>query len=775
MRNWDLYIIPNHEVKNKKFNPKTIDELKENYKSIPAKVPGNFELDMLEAGLIEDPFYGTNVLKMQELENLHLFYTTVFDNLENREENSKTYLVFEGIDTIADIFLNGIFLGHVDNMFIAHEFLVEEYLREKNNELLVHIYPATIEARNHELTPLNFALRYNYASLRIRKAASMFGWDIMPRIVSGGIWKEVKLVRKKSERIEDIYIYTLSVSPESSTAYIWAFYNIETDADLIKDLVIKVKGECKDSTFEMSQRLFHTYGAMSILVDNARLWYPKNAGEPNLYNTTVSLYRGDVLVDEKKLKIGIRTVELVRTSTTDESGSGEFVFKINGKKIFCMGTNWVPLDAFHSNDINRLPKALELMDDIGYNMVRCWGGNVYEGHAFFEFCDEKGIMVWQDFAMGCGVYSQDEEFQKKIEKEAAYIVKKLRNHPSLVLWAGDNECDLFQVIHNNIADPNDNIITRKTLKEVCRIHDFAQPYLPSSPYIEKHAFESQKPLSEDHLWGPRDYFKGSFYKNSLCHFASETGYHGCPSPLSLKKFIPEDKLWPIFEEDGSTVPEWQVHASCMETEMGVEFSYRIGLMADQVKTLFGSLPDDINTFAYMSQISQAEAKKYFIERFRISKWRRTGILWWNLLDGWPQISDAVVDYYFVKKLAYHYINRSQAPLCLMCDEPEKNMLSLYAVNDTQDDAFLKYAVTRFSDNLVVAKGIFNAQKDSSCLVCQIPITENEKDFYYIEWEDSMGEKHFNHYFTNIIDIDFDMYMSALRHYNMDQFAQFSEG
>lgn len=772
MRNWDLYIIPNHEVTNKKFNPKTMSELKENYKSIPAKVPGNFELDMMEAGLIEDPFYGTNVLKMQELENLHLFYTTVFDNLENREENSKTYLVFEGIDTIADIFLNGIFLGHVDNMFIAHEFLVEEYLRDKNNELLVHIYPATIEARKYELTPLNFALRYNYASLRIRKAASMFGWDIMPRIVSGGIWKEVKLVQKKNERIEDIYIYTLSASPESSTAYIRAFYNIETDADLIKDLMIKVKGVCKDSTFEMSQRLFHTYGAMSITVNNAMLWYPKNAGEPHLYDTTVSLYRGDLLIDKKKLKIGIRTVDLVRTSTTDESGNGEFVFKINGRKVFCMGTNWVPLDAFHSNDMNRLPKALELMDDIGCNMVRCWGGNVYEDHAFFDFCDEKGIMVWQDFAMGCGVYSQDEEFQKKIEKEAAYIVKKLRNHPSLVLWAGDNECDLFQVIHNNIVDPNDNIITRKTLKEVCRIHDFARPYLPSSPYIDDFAFESKKPLSEDHLWGPRDYFKGSFYKNSLCHFASETGYHGCPSPNSLKKFIPEDKLWPIFEENGNTVPEWQIHASCMETEMGVEFSYRIGLMADQVKTLFGSLPDNITTFAYMSQISQAEAKKYFIERFRISKWRRTGILWWNLLDGWPQISDAVVDYYFVKKLAYHYIKRSQSPLCLMCDEPKNNLLPLYAVNDTQYDTLLKYTVTRFSDNLVIAEGVFNAPHDSSCIVCNIPIKENEKDFYYIEWKDNKGRKHFNHYFTNIIDIDFDMYMSALKRYNMNQFTHF---
>lgn len=158
-----------------------------------------------------------------------------------------------------------------------------------------------------------------------------------------------------------------------------------------------------------------------------------------------------------------------------------------------MGTNWVPLDAFHSNDMNRLPKALELMDDIGCNMVRCWGGNVYEDHAFFDFCDEKGIMVWQDFAMGCGVYSQDEEFQKKIEKEAAYIVKKLRNHPSLVLWAGDNECDLFQVIHNNIVDPNDNIITRKTLKKSAESTILHDP-ISQAPHISMILHLSPKSL-----------------------------------------------------------------------------------------------------------------------------------------------------------------------------------------------------------------------------------------------------------------------------------------
>ena len=613
MKEWKLYILPNQEVKIKNFYPKTIVELSSNYPSIPAKVPGNFELDMLRAGLIEAPYYGTNPLKMQELKNRHLFYTTVFDNDFQKDKDSNIFLLFEGIDTIADIYLNGELLGHTENMFISYEFLVDDLLKETKNELVVHIYPVTIESRKYELTPLNFALRYTYGSLSVRKAASMFGWDIMPRIVSGGLWKEVKLIQKKKERIEDFYIYTVHASHEDNTAHIKVFYNIQTDEDFTNDLRVCVKGECKGSTFEISQRLFHTYGTMFCPVKDAKLWYPKNAGEQNLYDTTITLYRGDELIDEKKLKVGIRRVELIKSSTTDEEANGEFLFKINGKKVFCLGTNWVPLDAFHSNDINRLPKALELLDDIGCNMVRCWGGNVYEGHEFFNYCDEKGILVWQDFAMGCGVYPQDEEFQRKIQEEATFIVKKLRNHPSLVLWAGDNECDMFQVIHNSQWDPNSNVITRHTLKEVCRIHDPARPYLPSSPYIDEEAFQSKKPLSEDHLWGPRDYFKGDFYRNSVCHFASETGYHGCPSPESLKRYIPEDKLWPMFDEEGNTLPEWQVHSACMETEPGVEFSYRIALMASQVKTLFGNLPDNIHTFAYMSQISQAEAKKYFIE------------------------------------------------------------------------------------------------------------------------------------------------------------------
>lgn len=416
--NWKLYIVPNNEVKD--FNPKTIAELEiSGFNSINAKVPGNFELDMLSAGLIEDPFFDINTLKMQDLENRHLWYTSTFDDIEIKDQSKETYLLFEGIDTISDIYLNGSLLGSTDNMFMGYEFPVGGILKEKDNELIVHIYPTTIQSRKIELTPLNYAMRYTYGSLGVRKAASMFGWDIMPRIVSGGLWKPVKLIQKPKERIEDVYIYTVWTDPINKSARINAFYNIHTNADLLSDLTVTFHGNCKGSSFDMRQKLFHTYGTTCCEVHNCMLWWPKNSGEQNLYDVKICLWRGTTLLDEKNIRIGIRTVELLRTSTTDTDGNGEFCFKINGRKIFALGTNWVPLDAFHSNDINRLPDALNLLDDIGCNTVRCWGGNVYENDEFFNFCDEKGIMVWQDFAMGCGVYPQDEKFNKVMEHEAA--------------------------------------------------------------------------------------------------------------------------------------------------------------------------------------------------------------------------------------------------------------------------------------------------------------------------------------------------------------------
>ncbi len=771
--NWKLYYAENRQVKKMRETVKTAaDAARLIYASVDATVPGNFERDLERAGLIADPYFGTNTIDMQKLENLHLWYTRTFVYHGTPDEN--TYLRFEGIDTVAEIYVNGSLVKEVSNMFLTYEIPVPE-LNDGKNEIVVHIIPAVIASRKYDIPVSSNALTYNYESLYIRKAASMYGWDIMPRIVSGGIWKPVSLIQKKPDRIDDIFIYPNSANEDCANLNI--SWQLSVDKDFLHDFRIRVHGVCEDSEFFGECEVLHTSHRMSVSVSNPKLWFPRNAGKPYLYDVTAELlYCGEV-IDTYKLRTGIRTAELVRTSTTDKDGNGDFCFVINGKRVFAMGTNWVPLDAFHANDINRIDPAIDMAVDIGCNIIRLWGGNVYEHPHFFDRCDEEGILVWHDFGMGCAAYPQDRRFLEMLEPEFEFIIKQNRNHPSVVLWAGDNECDCAFSWAGLRRDPNDNVITRKLLPEMIRIHDPSRPYLPSSPYIDKEAFDSGKPLSEEHLWGPRDYFKGEFYKNTVCHFASETGYHGCPSPKSLAKFLSEDHLWPIFDatsnvtEFGMPDKEWLVHAACMRAKWEDPYAYRIPLMTRQVQTLIGEVPDDLDDYALASQISQAEAKKYFIERFRITRGRRNGIIWWNLIDGWPQISDAVVDYYYTKKLAYHYIKRSQQPVMLAFDEPEHDgkAITLYGVNDTTRDVTVSYRVKNVTDGTVVAKANAHLVREQSNRLISIDIEKDEKKFYYIEWEVSDGEtvtRGCNHYHTNIRDIDLASYKTALESVGM---------
>ena len=767
--NWSLTLAPNAEVREKGFDPRTLAELKAGeYPQISATVPGNFELDLVEAGLAPDPYFGQNPFAFQQYENRHLWYSTLFSADSQGDRN--TFLRFDGIDTIADIWLNGELLGHTENMFIEHEFCVDGLLRSQN-ELIVHIYPAVIEARKTPTAAANMAQRYNYAALPLRKCASMFGWDIMPRFVSGGIWKPVTLIQKPKERFEQFYLYTTKLDEEKNLAWLAGFYELVTDRDDTRALTVSMDMVCGDSAHHLEQTVWHTCGHLRGSIEGPKLWFPRNAGKQELYDVTVRLLCGDEILDEKHFRFGVRMVELLRSSTTDEKGNGEFLFRVNGKRVFCMGTNWVPMDAFHSRDDSRLQPALDMLLDINCNMVRCWGGNVYENDAFYDYCDEHGIMIWQDFAMGCAVYPQDADFCDKIYREAVSVIKHLRHHAALVLWAGDNENDIFYNWNGFRRDPNTNILTRQIIPRALREHDEVRPYLPSSPYVDEEAFRTRQPLSEDHLWGPRDDFKGSFYGNSVCHFASETGYHGCPSPKSLERFISKEQLWPMFEENGDARPDWICHAAEMQPTMNGPYAYRIRLMADQVEYLFGSVPDNLSDFAKLSQISQAEADKYFIERFRVSKWRRTGIIWWNLLDGWPQVSDAVVDWYYCKKLAYHYIKRTQEPLCMMFDEPRVGLLDLHAVNDLQEDHKLYFSVTDLTTDTVIAKGEADAIADSSVKVLSLPVM-TDYHFLLIRWETEDGRQGSNHYVTKLCNISASDYLFDLKKAGYDCFEGF---
>ena len=736
---WTLYITDDKTYQLEKTELRTEKDLiKCGFECVDAAVPGNYELDLQRAGLLPDLFFGENALLAQEYEDHHLWYVNRF-RYDGFKDN--IWLHFDGIDTFSEVYLNGIHIGSTDNMLIAYEFLADCLLRGEN-ELVVHIRPAALEARKMTLEAgAAVFLPYNADSLAVRKAAHMYGWDIMPRILSGGLWRSVYLAEKLENRIDDLYLYTAKA--DAGSAEVWAYYRLAVTNAKIRDYALRISGRCRDNAFSKTVMLWHTEGQEIIHIENPRLWWPRDMGGQNLYEISAELFFKGKVLDKKTLRFGIRTVQLQRTSLTNTTGSGEFCFFVNEEPFFVRGTNWVPLDAFHSRDKERLPKALNLLEDIGCNMVRCWGGNVYEDSNFFDFCDERGIAVWQDFGMCCATYPQHEAFCASIQREAEHIVKKLRRHPSLILWSGDNECDSAAAEWTQLKlDPNQNRLTREIIPDVLQRLDPTRPYLPSSPYIDKRAWQSEQfeMLPEYHLWGLRDYFKSSYYQNSPAHFASEVGYYGCPSPESMKKFLSSERMWP-WEEN----PEWHVHASCMETEES-KYSFRIPLMAGQVKTFFGHVPEALDEFAMASQISQAEADKFFIERFRAGKWRRTGIIWWNLLDGWPQFSDAVVDYYFTKKLAYHYIKRSQAPVCLMFAEPSGGRLSLMGVNEHLFGKDVSFLVTDLSSGEVTISVQTVLEKNSVTELAQMPFHENEHHFFLIEWTVS-GQKNKNHYLS----------------------------
>ena len=719
------------------------------YITLPAKVPGCVQLDLSENGFLpEDLYMGENILQAEKFEDYEWIYERTF---EAPEEKENVYLVFEGVDCIADYYLNGVKIGESENMFIAHEFKVDEFLKDGINTLLVHIKSAVLDAHDRDYSLKLLVSEHSLYSRTVRKPPHSFGWDIMPKMITAGIWRDVKLEVRDSIYFDKVFFQT-------SEGFYRFFYVLDCKFSDLEDVEVEISGGCgENSSFYHREKVWEKGGSFRFGISNPQKWYPYGYGESPVYECIAKIYKQGKLVHENNYTFGIRKVVLERTDLTDGK-NGKFRFLVNGIEIMCKGTNWVALDAIHSRDKERLDKALELMKDIGCNMVRCWGGNVYEDTEFFDFCDRNGIMIWQDFAMASAYYPEDEAFKKNMENEVVSVIRKFRNHPSLVVWSGDNEVDYS----SHFNSPANNSITRELIKKCIDQNDLGRPYLPSSPYISAEAFEkgarSQvkgSKLSEDHLWGPRDYFKSDFYKNNLAHFVSETGYHGCPDMESIKKFITPDKVWPYKNNS-----EWILHSTDRKGNY-----VRVELMEKQVRQLFGKVPESPEDYTLASQISQAEAKKYFIERIRVGRPEKTGILWWNLLDGWPQMSDAVVDYYFKKKLAYGYIKRSQAPFTIAADEISHWMLPVYACNDTLVKKSGTFKIYDAMTEEVLKEGNFEAAENTSTLIASLPIYYSEQRILIFEW-DINGEKGFNHYLCGFPPVSFAMYKEFLDKYKL---------
>ncbi len=700
--------------------------------SVPATVPGNVELDLVRAGLMEEPFVGMNIAKLRDWEHATWYYHCVFRASVGGVHDR--WLVFDGIDCIASIYLNGVLLGRTDNMLIPHRFPVERHLRVQN-ELVVRIDSAVAEAQRFTYPPVLNALPSNRESLYIRKAPHMYGWDIMPRAVSAGLWRPVRLVDQRAERIEDVWLETRAIAPDRSWADVCAHLWVKTTGPRHPRTRVCISGSCGDSSFHTECPLLFDQGRHTFRITDPRIWQPNGRGEPCLYDVTVTWIDEDFEIDRVELSLGVRTVELDHTPVTDASGSGRFQFIVNGEPLFVMGSNWVPLDAFHSRDVERVDQALDMAQHIGCNMLRCWGGNVYESDAFYSGCDRRGLLVWQDFAMACGLYPQDADFQERLRIEARNVVRRLRSHACLAVWSGDNECD-YNWIHEGL-NPGDNVLTRRVLPEVLREEMPRAPYLPSSPWFSPEALagDIQMLLPENHLWDRADYM-GPFYTQSVCHFAGEIGYHGCPDESSIRRFITPEHIWPPENN-----PEWTLHST--SPVPGIDcYDYRVGLMGRQIRVLFDAVPDNLADYAYASQCVQAEAYKFWIEMFRLGRPHRTGILWWNLLDGWPQFSDAVVDYYFTPKRAFHAIRRVQNPLCLIARESPLGGLEITVSSLLRESVALNCRIVDCSSQREVFCGVVAAAPDTLTPVVTLP-AEHKPVFLAMCWRagDQSGENH----------------------------------
>ncbi len=728
---------------------------------LSATVPGNVELDLLAAGMIENPEIGNNIYKLRPYEFCQWMYSRHF-TAPSLVDGQRLILDFEGIDCIADIWLNGEKIGSADDALIAHRFDVTGKAKAGDNLLQVVLRSAVLEAQKELVGTYSF--RHYTESVWIRKPRHCYGWDIMPRLVSAGLWRDVSLIVQDPVSISDVHWVTVDTDPATGNVSAFVDVQVKYPASKIDKVKLHVKLEKDGSTAYEIERILPTFAwRTEFKLDKAELWWPKGYGDPALYDGTVSIVDedGTVLASDTR-KVGFRTVRLDRSEMIKD-GEGEFSFFINGERIFVRGTNWVPLDGFHSRDARWVDSTLDMVVDLNCNMIRCWGGNVYEDTPFYDRCDREGIMVWQDFSMAGVIYPQDDRFVSKLRDEIKQVVIKFRGHPSLAIWSGNNENDnsLLWTLPTFHIDPNRDVISRKMIPEVLYEFDPTRPYLPSSPYFSEEAFQNgcqRSDLPQDHLWGPRGYYKDPFYKDAQAIFVSEIGYHGAPNKESVEKMFTKDCRYP-WTRDGDWNEEWMTK-SVRPLPFFVEFEGRNDLMTKQINLLFGFRPKTLEDFIAASQSTQAEAMKYFVEKFRGERFRRTGIIWWNVRDGWPIVSDAIVDYYNSKKLAYSYLWNAQRTVCVLINDEEEGVLPLRAVNDSFVPAEGKVKVTDVESGKVIYNGKFSVGSNDRSLVAGLPVPHGQ-GVLLIEYETG-GQKFRNHYLYGAPPFDFRSYQRWLK-------------
>jgi beta-mannosidase len=594
----------------------------------PARVPGTVHTDLQRNGLIPDPFYGCNEKDLQWVGQRDWVYRTRFDVPRSMLGKKKVFLEFGGLDTYARVLLNGEPLLEANNMFRTWEADATRLLKPSGNLLEVYFDSAEKRFRSDSIAspyPLPGG-QWVYA----RKAAYHFGWDWGPRFITAGIWKPVKLVGWETHKPEDIHLVTTVITPGSASIRAnLQFRSADSGPVTLTISDSKSRRRLARETLMLSPGVSEHTAEFEIA--DPVLWWSNGLGEPHLYELDFELVTGDGLRHTRRIPYGIRTIEVV----TEPDVHGEsFYFRLNGVPVFMKGANYIPQHSFVTEITEKDYESLiERAAASNLNMLRVWGGGIYEQDLFYALCDRNGILVWQDFMFACAMYPGDEGFVENVRQEALEQVRRLRNHASLAIWCGNNEVDEgwhnwgWQRAHG--ISPEDSAaiwkayqrVFHELLPGIVSEHDPQRHYLHTSPV---HGWGRPESLQQgpSHYWGVwwgREPFE--MYKEKIPRFMSEYGFQAMPALSAIRAF--QDP-----ESDFLFSPTLQCHQKHPTGYGTIDVYLEREFLA----------PADLIDYIYLSQLLQANGVGMAIQAHRRSMPRCMGSLYWQFNDCWPVAS-----------------------------------------------------------------------------------------------------------------------------------------
>ena len=674
----------------------------------PATVPGVVHTDLLQNKIIEDPFFRLNERGLQWIDKEDWVYETCFTLAADMMWKENMELVFEGLDTYADVYLNDECILKADNMFRRWSIPVKQYIREEDNILKVYFHsPVKIDVPKWDALPYQYPASNDQSengglfnkkiSIFARKAGYHYGWDWGPRLVTSGIWRPVYIRAWSDLRINDVFIEQKEVG--AGRAVIAGHVELDADKDMDGVLVTitdeatgRVLGERQADLKRGTNRV-----TVDFVLHKPKLWWSNGLGEPFLYRFRTDIIAGGDLLDSKTERVGIRSLKVVHQPDKD---GHTFYIELNGRPVFAKGANYIPSDNF-------LPRVTPenykrtILDAAGVNMnmLRVWGGGIYENDVFYDLCDEYGIMIWQDFMFACSMYPAEGALLDNIRQEAVDNVKRLRNHACIALWCGNNECqDAWlgwgwkREIERQNKEYADKIWAQYrqqyhvTLPGVVREYAPGTFYWPSSPF----AFEGEMSGTTD---GDRHYWSVwhskapiSDYDSEKSRFFSEYGFQSFPEFESVKRYAPYPEDWDIRSEVMMSHQRGGDHANgLIETYLLNEYKK----------------PCDFRAFLYMNHVLQGDAIKTAIESHRRQMPYNMGTLFWQHNDCWPVASWASRDYYGRWKAQHYYVRKAYDDI-LISPVVEGDDLKVYAVSDRLENTSgrLQLQVCQFDGTVV---------------------------------------------------------------------------